>query len=230
MRGSSSGGEAALRVRGGAWLADFSRCLPRSLPLQAQEQSGDATLNELALWGTVASPPVRLSPSFDSDTFTCTASVANRLGEVLLLVTPSDDDASFVVTSSNDTSPERFTADADWLSGYIWMSERTEWARLNLDVGSNTEADDTRFDGTVTTGFLGADVDTGRWLGGAALTPSLELGLRHDAGDAETGTGISSDDPNRDGDRRTDIMPAPHPAPSSAPHALQRRSGRSRFP
>ena len=120
----------------GGLLALFAALL--ALPLQAQEQSDDATLDHVRLRGTSPYQYVNLSPSFDSDTFTYTASAANRLDEVLLFVTPSDDDASFVVTSSYDTSPERFTVGADRLWEHRWISEGTEGARLNLDVGSNT--------------------------------------------------------------------------------------------
>ena len=47
----------------------------------------------------------------------------------------------------------------------------TAWGRV-AGGGFDGEADGTRLDGTVTTGFLGADAGTGRWLAGVALSRS----------------------------------------------------------
>ena len=44
----------------------------------------------------------------------------------------------------------------------------TAWGQFATG-GFEAEVDGTRMDGTVTTGFLGADVDAGRWLAGLAL-------------------------------------------------------------
>ena len=107
------------------FLAVFTALL--ALPLQTQAQSTDATLDYLTLWGTSYQFHA-LSPTFDPDTLTYTASVANRFDTVVLLVTANDSNASLVVTDGDGTSVTM--GFDDWI-----CAERAE---LNLSLGSNT--------------------------------------------------------------------------------------------
>ena len=79
--------------------------------------STDATLSALSL-GT----GVTLDPSFDSDTYAYTASVANDVEEVTVAPTTTDSDATFEYLGSSDTA----LADAD---------TNTAGQQVDLDVG-----------------------------------------------------------------------------------------------
>ena len=82
--------------------------------------STDATLSGLTLEGTDGDEAITLSPAFDDDTETYTASVVNRIDAVKLTATKNDDNAMVVITNDDDqtSSPEE--------------------AVLDLSVGSNT--------------------------------------------------------------------------------------------
>ena len=81
--------------------------------------SADATLSNLAIDGTPGGQGVALNPAFDADTFTYTASIANRIDAVTLTATTNHGNAKVAITGdSNVSTPD--TAD------------------LDLTVGSNT--------------------------------------------------------------------------------------------
>ena len=82
--------------------------------------STDATLSDLALEGATGGEAIALTPAFDADTITYTASVANRIDLVTLTATKNDANAMVVITNDDDQtgSPEE--------------------AVLGLVVGSNT--------------------------------------------------------------------------------------------
>ena len=79
----------------------------------------DVTLRDLELEGATGGETILLSPAFDSDTETYTASVANRIAAVTLTATKNDTTATVAITSDDDTSTEGE-------------------AELDLNVGSNT--------------------------------------------------------------------------------------------
>ena len=81
--------------------------------------SNDATLSALTLEGADGGETITLSPAFDADTETYTASVVNRIDAVKLTATKNDDNAQVVITNDDDQagSPEE--------------------ALLDLSVGSN---------------------------------------------------------------------------------------------
>ena len=81
--------------------------------------SADATLSNLAIDGKPGGQGVALNPAFDADTFTYTASIANRIDAVTLTATTNHGNAKVAITGdSNVSTPD--TAD------------------LDLTVGSNT--------------------------------------------------------------------------------------------
>ena len=81
--------------------------------------STDATLSDLTLEGATGGETITLSPAFDDDTGTYTASVANRIDLVTLTATKNDDNAMVVITGDDDLNTP-------------------ESAELDLVVGSNT--------------------------------------------------------------------------------------------
>ena len=81
--------------------------------------SADATLSGLTLEGADGGETITLSPAFDDDTETYTASVVNRIDAVKLTATKNDDNAQVVITNDDQTSSP-------------------EEAVLDLSVGSNT--------------------------------------------------------------------------------------------
>ena len=81
--------------------------------------SADARLSALTLEGTDGGETITLSPAFDDDTDTYTASVVNRIDTVKLTATKNDDNATVVITNDDD----------DGTAGE---------AVLDLSVGSNT--------------------------------------------------------------------------------------------
>ena len=108
------------------FLAVFTALL--ALPLQTQAQSTDAALCDLWLLVGTGSP-VAMSPEFDPDTLTYTASVVNHFDTVVITLYPNEDrNVSFVVTEDDGTS---VTTGLDWTS-FAWE------ATPNLSVGSNT--------------------------------------------------------------------------------------------
>ena len=81
--------------------------------------STDATLKRLTLEGATGGETIDLSPAFDADTGTYTASVVNRIDSVTLTATKNDSNATVAITDDDDTgTPEE--------------------AELALIVGSNT--------------------------------------------------------------------------------------------
>ena len=76
-------------------------------------------LSDLAIEGATDGQTIILTPAFDADTNTYTASVANRIYAVQLTATKKSTDATVVITSDDDTS----TANR---------------ANLDLSVGTNT--------------------------------------------------------------------------------------------
>ena len=94
------------------------------------ELSNDATLSDLTIEGATDGDRFTLSPQFDKDTSTYTASVANRFNAVTLTATKNDSNATVAINSDDDASTPN-TAD------------------LDLNVGDNTltvtvTAEDTR--------------------------------------------------------------------------------------
>ena len=81
--------------------------------------STDATLSDLALEGATGGEAIALTPAFDADTITYTASVANRIDLVTLTATKNDDNAMVVITGDDDLNTP-------------------ESAELDLVIGSNT--------------------------------------------------------------------------------------------
>ena len=81
--------------------------------------STDATLSDLALEGATGGEAIALTPAFDADTITYTASVANRIDLVTLTATKNDDNAMVVITGDEDLNTP-------------------ESAELDLVIGSNT--------------------------------------------------------------------------------------------
>ena len=106
------------RNAGATWLTSSTSALIeiRGTPVQ----SSDATLSDLALEGATGGEAIALTPAFDADTITYTASVANRIDLVTLTATKNDANAMVVITNDDDQtgSPEE--------------------AVLGLVVGSNT--------------------------------------------------------------------------------------------
>ncbi len=80
---------------------------------------GPDTLSDLTLEVSPGGEAITLSPSFDADTFTYSATVANEIDEVSMTATKADSLAAVVITGDNDTN----TPDT---------------ADLDLDVGANT--------------------------------------------------------------------------------------------
>ena len=79
----------------------------------------DATLGTLAIQGATNGEAITLNPTFDEDTFTYTAAIANSITAVTLTATKNFSNAAVAITGDNNTtSPD--TAD------------------LDLDVGTNT--------------------------------------------------------------------------------------------
>ena len=71
---------------------------------RAATAAADATLSDLAIEGTTGGQAVVLNPAFDEDTFTYTASVANRFDTVKLTATKKNSGATVVITGDNDTN------------------------------------------------------------------------------------------------------------------------------
>ena len=87
--------------------------------LKVFTESTDATLSALSIIGATGGETITLSPAFNADTFTYTASVPNRFDSVKLTATANESNATVAITSDDDTS----TPDT---------------ADLDLTVGSNT--------------------------------------------------------------------------------------------
>ena len=63
----------------------------------------DATLSDLALEGATDGELIALNTTFDADTITYTASVANRIEAVNLTATKNDTNATVAITSDDNT-------------------------------------------------------------------------------------------------------------------------------
>ena len=105
--------------------------------------STDATLSGLALEDAPGNKTIALNTTFDADTITYTASVANRIDAVKLTATTNDTNATVAITSDDDTGTPGE-------------------AVLNLSVGSNTlmltvTAEDTSTTKTYTIAVTRAD-------------------------------------------------------------------------
>ena len=80
------------------------------------ELSTDATLSDLVIEGATDGESFNLSPKFDANTFTYTASVANRFDAVTLTATTNNGNATVAITGdSNASTPD--TADLDLTVG-----------------------------------------------------------------------------------------------------------------
>ena len=66
--------------------------------------AGDATLSDLTIEGTTGRETVNLTPTFDADTLTYTASVPYGIDTVTLTAATTDSEAMVVISNDDDTS------------------------------------------------------------------------------------------------------------------------------
>ena len=84
--------------------------------LKVFTESADATLSALSIIGETGGETITLSPAFNADTFTYTASVPNRFDSVKLTATANESNATVAITSDDDTNTPD-TADLDLTVG-----------------------------------------------------------------------------------------------------------------
>ena len=144
-----------------AWLARFGRTIAsQAVDAIASRMEGGGgshvTVGEqaLSLSGGAGEPDDR-----------------EEAARVLEALAGSDDEPAG--TSRSMTGRELLLGSSFQLSagGEAGGSAFTAWGRFATGE-FEADADGTRLDGSVTTGFLGADVDAGRWLAGIALSVS----------------------------------------------------------
>ena len=112
-----------------------------------------------------------------------------------------------VLTEKGETGTDRHTADLTMTLGAIGgrgtlvpapegggfaLALKTDafWVRTQADAARSDAGNLAASDTDATRLRLALDASRAFALGGGTLTPSLEVGLRHDGGDAETGTGV----------------------------------------
>ena len=103
----------------GPWTDDTTNIVRMQINGLNALPSTDATLSGLAIEGATGGESITLSPAFDVNTLTYTASVGNRIDEVTLTATTNHSNATVAITGDDDTNTKNE-------------------ANLDLDVGSNT--------------------------------------------------------------------------------------------